>query len=791
MHEIRLEGCRATPLAGYLKGLAVLRLVAEQGDPKAKGAWKGDVLHLYSSLSEEELVDFFMERYAPTPIVAPWNGGSGFTAGDPSEGIDAITNSTDERFVAYRSVIEQIQKWPEMRQPFETVGDVVDALQVTVAKTAPGKKRTDWEALLSSEAAARQALAEELPEQAVLSTRLVELESASKKSSGAARQLAAAWWKAAKKIRTSCATLERSDGKEALLTACRTRLPEDCLSWLDAAFAIRVDGTPSYSPLLGTGGNDGKLDFANNFMQRITTLLLGGESDKSRELLRASVQTVPVKGLSKAKIGQFDPGRAGGFNQGTEVETKDFKINAWDFVLMLEGACVLGGSVCKRSAAGAGGYAAIPFTVSFSGVGFSSSEQSESGRAESWLPLWGNPTGYGEVRHLFGEGRCSIGRRSARSGLDFSRAVGSLGVARGIDEFVRYAFVERRGKSYVALPAGRMPVSFKPALSSLVDVDRILDRADGFLRAFPTMPAKFESVRRRIDEAIHEVSLDPTHERFAILVRGLGRMEYLIAQRSRSKSPSLNRPLHGLRPEWVLKCDDGGTEVRIAAALASIRSAGRVGPIRSNLAGVDAARPSAWAAGSGQQHWYGNTLPDRLSGVLAKRMMDADRLSAPSTPVQAAVELSMADVIPFLYGETDDQRIEELLWGFSLVDWSQQVGLKSLREEWAEGIPSGPAPRGWCLLKLLHQPHKIRGEEVRREPRIQALLAAGRAGEAVALAHRRLRSEGLDPLPVCDGQWVDPQRQRAALLVPVRDSWQLEALVLNERDRTKPNKEMV
>ena len=39
MNELILDGCAPFPLASYLKALGLLRLVAEQVDPQARGAW--------------------------------------------------------------------------------------------------------------------------------------------------------------------------------------------------------------------------------------------------------------------------------------------------------------------------------------------------------------------------------------------------------------------------------------------------------------------------------------------------------------------------------------------------------------------------------------------------------------------------------------------------------------------------------------------------------------------------------------------------------------------------------
>jgi len=78
MHQHLLTGCTPVPLAHYLKALGILRLVAEQKDPDACGRWRGEYFELRTSLSRDELQRFFLEEYQPTPVLAPWNGGSGF-----------------------------------------------------------------------------------------------------------------------------------------------------------------------------------------------------------------------------------------------------------------------------------------------------------------------------------------------------------------------------------------------------------------------------------------------------------------------------------------------------------------------------------------------------------------------------------------------------------------------------------------------------------------------------------------------------------------------------------------
>src|SRR5205823_3326689 len=113
-NEVPLKGCSTEPMAGYLKSLAVFRLVSEQADSRARGWWEGNSFRLESIFDESGLVDFFLDAYSPTPIVAPWNGGSGFGEGDRRVGIDAIMASNSPRLSEYRRTIRDVFSWPEV-----------------------------------------------------------------------------------------------------------------------------------------------------------------------------------------------------------------------------------------------------------------------------------------------------------------------------------------------------------------------------------------------------------------------------------------------------------------------------------------------------------------------------------------------------------------------------------------------------------------------------------------------------------------------------------------------------
>jgi CRISPR-associated protein Csx17 len=60
--------------------------------------------------------------------------------------------------------------------------------------------------------------------------------------------------------------------KADLIPDCRNNWRGSHLDWMQSAMALDGDGTPKFPSLLGSGGNDGRLDFTNNLMQRLRDL---------------------------------------------------------------------------------------------------------------------------------------------------------------------------------------------------------------------------------------------------------------------------------------------------------------------------------------------------------------------------------------------------------------------------------------------------------------------------------------------------------------------------------------
>jgi CRISPR-associated protein Csx17 len=750
MPGVLLAGCRPEPMSGFLRALAVFRLVSEQADPASQGHWTQHGFCLESVFDEAQLIEFFLHRYQPTPIVAPWNFGSGFYEGDKTDGITAICGTDDVRFGDYRDTIHSVRGFPEMPSGEISLRQMLERVEAEAANKT-GKQQTDLLKLIDD---ARAALAE-MRDESFLGLSVDGIKARK------AKTLA----KAAGKLRSAAKRIAKAGAKEQIVLACRNSLCDRAVDWLDAAAVLSSESKADWPPIAGTGGNEGRLDYTNSFMERVAGLLIRAEPD-SPALLRNALFAEPVSGLKPGAVGQYEPGRAGGSNQGQGIESKDFPANPWSFVLAMEGIVAWASGVGRRQSPSSVRRACSPFTVDARAVGYgSAADADETGaRAEIWMPLWSRPCGFEELRYVLREGRAEIGGRPAKDGLQFAEAAASLGVDRGISGFVRYSLLKRRGDSYVALPAGHFDVEDRREVDLIQELDPIVDVLDQYrAKAGNAAAAQFLSLRRAIDEAIYEVLLHG-RPRMIGLVAALGRMERYLALLG---DRGLQKPIaQRLSSRWLEKANDGSVEFRVAAALASIGPSGEVGPLRANLTPVDPGKPWIWAKGSNQRTWAGVDFYTRIAGVLRRRVMDAERLRCEENPLWARVMVSRADVARFLAGDVNQELVENLLFGFTWVDWSQDIPALGR----ARDVDGVLLPRSWVILKWLFLP----GKDIRAEKGIVPLLCAGRIAEACEVAQRRLRCAGQMPRRIRFEDGSDGVRLAAALLLPLPGVKELE-----------------
>jgi CRISPR-associated protein Csx17 len=100
-----LPGLRPEPLASYLAGLGLLRVLGEQADPDATAAWTPDGLAVTTTV--DDIAAWLAASYVPTPVLSPWNNGSGFGAKDkePLVRLKALRERTSPRLAPFREAI--------------------------------------------------------------------------------------------------------------------------------------------------------------------------------------------------------------------------------------------------------------------------------------------------------------------------------------------------------------------------------------------------------------------------------------------------------------------------------------------------------------------------------------------------------------------------------------------------------------------------------------------------------------------------------------------------------------
>lgn len=691
-NDIVLDGCTPTPLANYLKALGVLRLLSAR-DPQARGFWRGDRFVLRTALDRAAIERYFLHDYEPTPIMAPWNGGSGFYEKDNKVAFEVIRRTHDQRFKNYQLCLDVAEH----------------ALFGIDRSTSP-----------------------------------------------------------------------KGSDKNALLARIRGQLPDDALTWFDASVLLSGDSS-AYPPLLGTGGNDGRLDFTNNFMQRLVDVLLPDQGkivEMPRRWLVTALFAEAAPGLIKNAIGQFSPGQAGGPNAGTGFEA-DAAINPWDFVLMIEGALPFAAATVRRNADDPAGVLSYPFTVRAVGAGSGSLGEGDTAnaRGELWMPLWSHPASYAEIRALMAEGRVALGKKPARDALDFVRAVHHLGGYRGIGSFQRIGLLMRSGKAYLATPLSRVEVSDERQSRWLDDLDRNhwLDRYRQFARGDNTAN-RFLMLRKRLEDRFFTLSgRAPSKAGVQSLLVLLAQIQSALS--NSPKAHEVVRPIPRLSEQWVVSADDGTPAFRIAKALAGLRGVGEEPlPLRAQLFPVQR-KYNRWMTPEANEKariYTGQKgrLIDTLRALLERRLWLAEKLEMRDKPLDSAAGVTLGDMDAFLRDDTMDERIATLLPGLCLCH---------IPEDTDKGAGRGTVAAAFAMVKLCLTPDRtlrslgLLPESIHLPAPVGMLaqLAAGNHGNrAVQAAWRRLRASGLAPLVSLDAlpgeDSISPLRASAALLIPLR-----------------------
>ena len=797
MHLHVLKGCAPAPLANYLKALGILRLVAQQADAQARGWWDGERFCLLSRLSRDELETFFLERYEPTPMLSPWNKGCGFfKANDP--GLCPLENSIAARFKRFRDGIAAGRR---LLDEISQADAAIRAIKARTKTTHKGFQTDDQRRLLESDQTYHSTLQQtrdqlqkpdiKTEEHVQLIADIELMESLARNASGPPTKAEAAALKASAGYKQLLAAGDRRFKalKATLIPNCRQSWRGPHADWLSVAVVLDETDNPEWPSLLGTGGNDGNLDFTNNLMQQLGSLfdvssLDGKPKAVASELLKNTLWNEQANQLTKTAIGQFQPGSAGGANSSTGFDDGNL-VNAWDFVLMLEGAIPFNSRATRKFDPIASSQASAPFVTRSHSAGIGTPGHEDAKRGEQWMPLWKQPASFPDLEALLGEARVQLGRRAANRPVDVARAISRLGVARGVDAFERYGYLERNGQNKFAIPLGRVHVRHRPRAYLIDDLASWMDALQRESRD-KNCPGRFAQAECRLaDSVFAALTHDHTPERWQSILLAAVDIETLQAAGTGIKAG----PIPRLAPEWVITVNDNSTEFRLALALGSAaasqaRGSRPVDLVRHHVLPLEqdgirfktsdkrlAKEPRVVVAGR-------DALRD-MAAIVERRLIEADQKGERRSRLVAAAGCGarLDDLATFLNGEVDYSRLFGLARALMSLDWGRWRPDLLQNTTTTNGPWELLPPETWMALRLCCLPWPLApGLDIPADLRIPRLLLAGDSVRASEIAWQRLRSSGIRP-PFQVGL-SDPATARlwaAALVFPIHRDTGLRA----------------
>ena len=213
---------------------------------------------------------------------------------------------------------------------------------------------------------------------------------------------------------------------------------------------LAIDGRIRMNPLLGTGGNAGKRDFAKGWKDAVQVIQKPTRK-QGREVLDSDLKAFLVGGacthLSSFQAGSWfgaankiynhgNPSAPPGSSRGKKQPFREGEITPWAMALACEGLSYFAGAPSRQLGSRRQPKGAFPFVT----AAIAPRGAGEAGgiEAEIWAPIWDRPMTERELRSLFLRGRAEIGGKGAISSAAFAAGVVGRGVDAGVAEFRRF-----------------------------------------------------------------------------------------------------------------------------------------------------------------------------------------------------------------------------------------------------------------------------------------------------------------------------------------------------------------
>jgi CRISPR-associated protein Csx17 len=467
----------------------------------------------------------------------------------------------------------------------------------------------------------------------------------------------------------------------------------------------------SFNPLLGSGGNAGRRDFAAGWNKAVDALAAVPKSARGRRTKSstdsaggAAVPDVRRRELQAFLLGQpvtwlvEKLGAGSWFSEATKLynsgqsPAREGQISPWAMVLACEGLAFLAGGASRRLGARSRAVGAFPFVTQ----SVAPKVAGEAGRVlgEIWTPLWTRPMSLAETGTLFSRGRAELRGRGALTPAAFAAAIRRRGVDAGVSEFRRYT-LGRTTSANTFEPRLEARFSLDTSAGGMGAISLTLERVAALIeqRGFPRdrkvgQRWRFEGLRGPIEAALLDVAAQPGSPEacVALLDEIISALDRIDRNRRFREGKVRWEPLP---LEWLpsLFADERpGVEARLALSLVS--SFPEALPFAAFRFGVEWVReqngrheydwgtkpawfehaqvaPARWLWGPGE-------LARVLCAVLSRRLLEEARLDAPNAtrPAgRAPLPATTAQVRLWLAGEVDESVLFAWLSRLALFDW--------------------------------------------------------------------------------------------------------------------------
>jgi CRISPR-associated protein Csx17 len=539
---------------------------------------------------------------------------------------------------------------------------------------------------------------------------------------------------------------EEDTEKERLVRLLRQEAGPQASAWIDTCVTCLAEGTANPA-IFGTGASEGSGSYMSAYMLALKEGLLERSHDEG---LKSSLWGMPLQGTTwNETFGHFLPVGIGG---------------PWDLLLSFEGICQIRSEVTSSSKASISKWLSSPFYVAPISSAYGSSSQQDEivvnkgkkmpGRGEQWFPLWERPLLSSEVKTIFGQGRASVKKGTARDAVSMTVAISQMGIQRGINSFVRFGYQQRNNlATHFAVPLGRFSTLERGAVGSelVCEILPWLDRLRRTLRNSKNAPASILRAERNTSGLVMSLA-ERSHLKtsWQALLIALAEIEEQMVRSHSFTAKQRLRPIPPLSAGWLSAADDSSHEFQLGVALA-LQTGDAKGreSIRRHWLPLDKTGLAFAADKSGLRKdpdlvCHGlEPERDLLALIQRRSVQSGEHLALIGHPCFCAAPSALAAL---LAGNVDLRKTLQLARALLALDRRHLP------------IPKSPArfvdlPPIYSLFRLvtLPWPLEIQGSTipVRFDPATITRLASG-GGESLRaageMAIRRLKAAGLSPV---------------------------------------------